>query len=100
MIYKVTNGSNRAEKMIRKTCQQHKRKQAAHRLECRSEWLHNDMTNDTEGVSQFEVQRFCAVLIIGGAAAPVAGAHEAPDASAGVQDTSNVLLGTIYTQQR
>ena len=51
--------------------------------------------DDTQRMSKLEVQCLNTVYIIGGAAAPVAGTHEAPHTCAGVQNMSDVLLRTV-----
>ena len=67
----------------------------SHRLEICFEGLQSNFMDDTQRMGKLEVQCLNTVDILGGAAAPVAGAHEAPHACTGVQNMPDVLLRTI-----
>lgn len=56
--------------------------------------------DDTQGVSQLEVQGLNAVGVLGGPTAPVAGTHEAPHAGTGVQHMPDVLLRAVCGTRR
>ena len=67
----------------------------SHRLEICFEGLQSNFMDDTQRMGKLEVQCLNTVDILGGAAAPVAGAQEAPHACTGVQNMPDVLLRTI-----